>query len=35
MFGKGMFKACGWKWQLLTILFLLSQQNVGTMNSWD
>ena len=32
MFGRGLFKACGWKWQFLTILHLLSEQNVGTMH---
>lgn len=32
MFGKGLFKACGWKWQFLTILHLLTEQNVGTMH---
>lgn len=32
MFGKGLFKACGWKWQVLTVLHLLSEHNVGTMN---
>ena len=32
MFGKGLFKACGWKWQFLTILRLLSEQNMETMN---
>lgn len=29
MFGKGTFKACGWKWRFLTILYPLSEQNVG------
>lgn len=35
MFGKRLFKACGWKWQFLTILNLLSEQKVGTMNLWQ
>lgn len=32
MFRKGLFKACDWKLQFLTVLHLLSEQNDGLMD---
>lgn len=31
-FRKGLFKACDWKLQFLTVLHLLSEQNDGLMD---